>query len=173
MSNHEFGSTRERSGRDLFTKTGELSRKALAMVLSGTAVLGLTGCSGDKVPRKINFTVSCSDPDGNNQAPRIDNIQQDGPHGEKPTKLVELACPDDAEIAVYGVDNTTDPTPKAESIPRENSDGHIVTIDVSCSDSGNEKPITRASTSRNGQGQGTFVVVFDSNCDINSTNISK
>lgn len=173
MSNHEFDSTRERSGQGLFTKMKELGMEALAMVLSGTAVLGLTGCSGDKVPRKINFTVSCSDPDGNNQAPRIDNIQQDGPHGEKPTKLVELACPDDAEIAVYGVDSTTDSTPKAESIPRENSDGHIVTIDVSCSDSGNEKPITRASTSRNGQGQGAFVVVFDSNCDINSTNISK
>lgn len=43
MSNHEFGGTRERSRRDPFTKTGELSRRALAMVFSVTAVLGLTG----------------------------------------------------------------------------------------------------------------------------------
>ena len=55
MSNHEFGGTRERSGQDLFTKTGELGRKALAMVLSVTAVLGLTGCDEDKTPQRSKF----------------------------------------------------------------------------------------------------------------------
>lgn len=55
MSTHEFGGTRERSGRDPFIKTGELSRKALAMVLSMTAVLGLTGCDGDKTPQRSKF----------------------------------------------------------------------------------------------------------------------
>lgn len=54
MSNHEFDSTRERSGRDLFTKTG-LSRKALAMVLSVTAVLGLTGCGWRQGPQRSKF----------------------------------------------------------------------------------------------------------------------
>lgn len=173
MSNHEFGGTRERSGRDLFAKTGELSRKALAMVLSMTAVLGLTGCDGDKVSKEVSFAVNCSDPNNGNQAPEIDSIKQDSPYGEEATKRVEFVCPDGTEMSVYEVNSAANSTLGEESTPAGNSDIYTVTIDVSCSDSGNEKPITRASTSRNGQGQGAFVVVFDSNCDINSTNISK
>ena len=173
MSNHEFGGTRERSGRDLFTKTGELSRKALAMVLSGAAVLGIAGCDGDTVPKDVRFAVSCSDPNNGNQAPGIDSIKQDSPYGEEATKRVEFVCPDGTEMSVHEVDSAASSTPGEESTPAGNSDIYTVTINASCSESAAEKPVNRAFSSRNGSGRDTFVVVLNSDCDINNANVSK
>ena len=50
------------------------------MVLSGTAVLGLTGCDGDKVSKEVSFAVNCNDPNNGNQTPEIDSIKQDSPY---------------------------------------------------------------------------------------------
>ena len=173
MSNHEFGGTRERSGRDLFTKTGELGRKALAMVLSVTAVLGLTGCDEDKTPKEVSFAANCSDPNNGNQAPGIDSIKQDSPYGEEATKLVEFVCPNGTEMSVHEVNSAANSTLGEESTPAGNSDIYTVTINASCSESAAEKPVNRAFSSRNGSGRDTFVVVLNSDCDINNANVSK
>ena len=71
------------------------------MVLSVTAVLGLTGCDGDKVPKEVSFAVNCSDPNNGNQAPEIDNIKQDSPYDEEATKRVEFVCPDGTKMSQY------------------------------------------------------------------------
>lgn len=173
MSNHEFGGTRERSGRDPFIKTGELSRKALAMVLSMTAVLGLTGCDGDKTPKEVSFAVNCSDPNNGNQAPEIDSIKQDSPYGEEATKRVEFVCPDGTKMSVHEVNSAASSTLGEESTPAGNSDVYTVTINAFCSESAAEKPVNRAFSSRNGSGRDTFVVVLNSDCDINNANVSK
>lgn len=82
-------------------------------------------------------------------------------------------CPDGTEMSVHEVNSTANSTLGGESTPAENSDIYTVTINASCSESAAEKPVNRAFSSRNGSGRDTFVVVLNSNCDINNANVSK
>lgn len=150
-----------------------VSTKALAVVLAGAAFLGIAGCDGDTVPKEVRFAVTCSDPNNGNQAPGIDSIKQDSPYGEEATKRVEFVCPDGTEMSVHEVDSAADSTPGEESTPAEDNDSYVVTINASCSESAAGKPVNRAFSSRNGSGRDTFVVVLNSDCDINNANVSK
>ena len=117
--------------------------------------------------------MNCNDPNNGNQAPEIDSIKQDSPYDEEATKRVEFVCPDGTEMSVHEVNSTANSTLGGESTPAENSDIYTVTINASCSESAAEKPVNRAFSSRNGSGRDTFVVVLNSNCDINNANVSK
>lgn len=150
-----------------------VSTKALAVVLAGAAFLGIAGCDGDTVPKEVRFAVTCSDPNNGNQAPGIDSIKQDSPYGEEATKRVEFVCPDGTEMSVHEIDSAANSTPGEESTPAENNDSYVVTINASCSESAAGKPVNRAFSSRNSSGKDTFVVVLDSDCNINNTAVSK
>lgn len=143
------------------------------MVLSGAAFLGTAGCDGDTVPKEVRFAVNCNDPNNGNQAPEIDSIKQDSPYGEEATKRVEFVCPDGTEMSVHKANSAANSTLGEESTPAEHSDAYTVTIDASCSESAAEKPVNRAFSSRNGSGRDTFVVVLNSDCDINNANVLK
>ena len=150
-----------------------VNTKALAVVLAGAALLGIAGCDGDTVPKDVRFAVSCSDPNNGNQAPEIDSIKQDSPYDEEATKRVEFVCPDGTEMSVHEVNSAANSTLGEESTPAGKSDIYTVTINASCSESAAEKPVNRAFSSRNGSGRDTFVVVLNSDCDINNANVSK
>ena len=173
MSNHELNGAREYSGQKLLGLRERVSTKVLAVVLSGAAFLGTAGCDGDTVPKDVRFAVSCSDPNNGNQAPGLDSIKQDSPYGEEATKRVEFVCPDGTEMSVHEVNSAANSTLGEESTPAGNSDIYTVTINASCSESAAEKPVNRAFSSRNGSGRDTFVVVLNSDCDINNANVSK
>lgn len=173
MSNHELNGAREYSGQKLLGLRERVSTKVLAVVLSGAAFLGTAGCDGDTVPKEVRFAVTCSDPNNGNQAPEIDSIKQDSPYGEEATKRAEFVCPDGTKMSVHEVNSAANSTLGEESTPAGNSDIYTVTINASCSESAAEKPVNRAFSSRNGSGRDTFVVVLNSDCDINNANISK
>lgn len=168
MGKHGLNSAGERLGSHERVNT-----KALAVVLAGAALLGIAGCDGDTVTKELRFSVTCSDPNNGNQAPEIDSIKQDSPYGEEATKRVEFVCPDGTKMSVHEVNSAASSTLGEESTPVGNSDIYTVTINASCSESAAEKPVNRAFSSRNGSGKDTFVVVLDSDCNINNTAVSK
>ena len=179
MSNHEFSGKRKCLREKLSTIERGLSKRALALVLSGAAVFGLTSCAEEaKTPREAGFAVTCSDQNGANYAPDIISVQQNTPDGRK--ALIEFGCPVDTDMSVSGIDPTSNSSLDSDNQkdPVTNQENpattYLVTGAAYCPASLDGKSIVDwARYSHDEAGRETFVMTFNNGCDVTEATVSK
>lgn len=176
MSNYEFSGKRECLREKLSIIERGLSKRALALVLSGAAVFGLTSCAEEaKTPREAGFAVTCSDQNGANYAPDIISVQQNTPDGRK--ALIEFGCPVDTDMSVGGIDPTSNSSlnsPSDSDNQKDPATTYLVTGAAYCPVSLDGKSIVDwARYSHDEAGRKTFVIAFNNGCDVTEATVSK
>ena len=176
MSNYEFSGKRECLREKLSIIERGLSKRALALVLSGAAVFGLTSCAEEaKTPREAGFAVTCSDQNGANYAPDIISVQQNTPDGRK--ALIEFGCPVDTDMSVGGIDPTSNSSlnsPSDSDNQKDPATTYLVTGAAYCPVSLDGKSIVDwARYSHDEAGRKTFVIAFNNGCDVTKATVSK
>lgn len=176
MSNHEFSGKRECLREKLSIIERGLSKRALALVLSGAAVFGLTSCAEEaKTPREAGFAVTCSDQNGANYAPDIISVQQNTPDDRK--ALIEFGCPVDTDMSVGGIDPTSNSSlnsPSDSDNQKDPATTYLVTGAAYCPVSLDGKSIVDwARYSHDEAGRKTFVIAFNNGCDVTEATVSK
>lgn len=176
MSNHEFSGKRECLREKLSIIERGLSKRALALVLSGAAVFGLTSCAEEaKTPREAGFAVTCSDQNGANYAPDIISVQQNTPNDRK--ALIEFGCPVDTDMSVGGIDPTSNSSlnsPSDSDNQKDPATTYLVTGAAYCPVSLDGKSIVDwARYSHDEAGRKTFVIAFNNGCDVTEATVSK
>ena len=176
MSSHEFGDKRKCLREKLSTIERGLSKRALALVLSGAAVFGLTSCAEEaKTPREAGFAVTCSDQNGANYAPDIISVQQNTPDDRK--ALIEFGCPVDTDMSVGGIDPTSNSSlnsPSDSDNQKDPATTYLVTGAAYCPVSLDGKSIVDwARYSHDEAGRKTFVIAFNNGCDVTEATVSK
>lgn len=169
MSNHEFGGTRERSEQRPSAIIGKLSRKALALVLSGTVAFGLTSCAEEaKTTRETAFAVACSDQNTHNYyVPEIISVKQDS-LGRRVTRRVEFGCPAGTDISVHEI-KPDDGSPNSNS----QTVTHIVVREEDCPASLDDSTIDWTYSNHTESEQQIFVMTLRSCCDTMKATVSK
>lgn len=176
MSNYEFSGKRECLREKLSIIERGLSKRALALVLSGAAVFGLTSCAEEaKTPREAGFAVTCSDQNGANYAPDIISVQQNTPDDRK--ALIEFGCPVDTDMSVGGIDPTSNSSlnsPSDSDNQKDPATTYLVTGAAYCPVSLDGKSIVDwARYSHDEAGRKTFVIAFNDGCDVTEATVSK
>ena len=176
MSNYEFSGKRECLREKLSIIERGLSKRALALVLSGAAVFGLTSCAEEaKTPREAGFAVTCSDQNGANYAPDIIRVQQNTPDDRK--ALIEFGCPVDTDMSVGGIDPTSNSSlnsPSDSDNQKDPATTYLVTGAAYCPVSLDGKSIVDwARYSHDEAGRKTFVIAFNNGCDVTEATVSK
>ena len=176
MSNYEFSGKRECLREKLSIIERGLSKRALALVLSGAAVFGLTSCTEEaKTPREAGFAVTCSDQNGANYAPDIISVQQNTPDDRK--ALIEFGCPVDTDMSVGGIDPTSNSSlnsPSDSDNQKDPATTYLVTGAAYCPVSLDGKSIVDwARYSHDEAGRKTFVIAFNNGCDVTEATVSK
>lgn len=176
MSNYEFSGKRECLREKLSIIERGLSKRALALVLSGAAVFGLTSCAEEaKTPREAGFAVTCSDQNGANYAPDIISVQQNTPDDRK--ALIEFGCPVDTDMSVGGIDPTSNSSinsPSDSDNQKDPATTYLVTGAAYCPVSLDSKSIVDwARYSHDEAGRKTFVIAFNNGCDVTEATVSK
>ena len=176
MSNYEFSGKRECLREKLSIIERGLSKRALALVLSGAAVFGLTSCAEEaKTPREAGFAVTCSDQNGANYAPDIISVQQNTPDDRK--ALIEFDCPVDTDMSVGGIDPTSNSSlnsPSDSDNQKDPATTYLVTGAAYCPVSLDGKSIVDwARYSHDEAGRKTFVIAFNNGCDVTEATVSK
>lgn len=176
MSNHEFSGKRECLREKLSIIERGLSKRALALILSGAAVFGLTSCAEEaKIPREAGFAVTCSDQNGANYAPDIISVQQNTPDDRK--ALIEFGCPVDTDMSVGGIDPTSNSSlnsPSDSDNQKDPATTYLVTGAAYCPVSLDGKSIVDwARYSHDEAGRKTFVIAFNNGCDVTEATVSK
>ncbi len=176
MSNHEFSGKRECLREKLSIIERGLSKRALALILSGAAVFGLTSCAEEaKTPREAGFAVTCSDQNGANYAPDIISVQQNTPDDRK--ALIEFGCPVDTDMSVGGIDPTSNSSlnsPSDSDNQKDPATTYLVTGAAYCPVSLDGKSIVDwARYSHDEAGRKTFVIAFNNGCDVTEATVSK
>lgn len=176
MSNYEFSGKRECLREKLSIIESGLSKRALALVLSGAAVFGLTSCAEEaKTPREAGFAVTCSDQNGANYAPDIISVQQNTPDDRK--ALIEFGCPVDTDMSVGGIDPTSNSSlnsPSDSDNQKDPATTYLVTGAAYCPVSLDGKSIVDwARYSHDEAGRKTFVIAFNNGCDVTEATVSK
>ena len=176
MSNYEFSGKRECLREKLSIIERGLSKRALALVLSGAAVFGLTSCAEEaKTPREAGFAVTCSDQNGANYAPDIISVQQNTPDDRK--ALIEFGCPVDTDMSVGGIDPTSNSSlnsPSDSDNQKDPATTYLVTGAAYCPVSLDGKSIVDwARYSHDVAGRKTFVIAFNNGCDVTEATVSK
>lgn len=176
MSNYEFSGKRECLREKLSIIERGLSKRALALVLSGAAVFGLTSCAEEaKTPREAGFAVTCSDQNGANYAPDIISVQQNTPDDRK--ALIEFGCPVDTDMSVGGIDPTSNSSlnsPSDSDNQKDPATTYLVTGAAYCPVSLDGKSIVDwARYSHDEAGRKTFVIAFNNGCDVTEATVSK
>lgn len=176
MSNYEFSGKRECLREKLSIIERGLSKRALALVLSGAAVFGLTSCAEEaKTPREAGFAVTCSDQNGANYAPDIISVQQNTPDDRK--ALIEFGCPVDTDMSVGGIDPTSNSSlniPSDSDNQKDPATTYLVTGAAYCPVSLDGKSIVDwARYSHDEAGRKTFVIAFNNGCYVTEATVSK
>ena len=176
MSNYEFSGKKECLREKLSIIERGLSKRALALVLSGAAVFGLTSCAEEaKTPREAGFAVTCSDQNGANYAPDIISVQQHTPDDRK--ALIEFGCPVDTDMSVGGIDPTSNSSlnsPSDSDNQKDPATTYLVTGAAYCPVSLDGKSIVDwARYSHDEAGRKTFVIAFNNGCDVTEATVSK
>ena len=176
MSNYEFSGKRECLREKLSIIERGLSKRALALVLSGAAVFGLTSCAEEaKTPREAGFAVTCSDQNGANYAPDIISVQQNTPDDRK--ALIEFGCPVDTDMSVGGIDPTSNSSlnsPSDSDNQKDPATTYLVTGAAYCPVSLDGKSIVDwARYNHDEAGRKTFVIAFNNGCNVTEATVSK
>ena len=174
MSNYEFSGKRECLREKLSTIERGLSKRALALVLSGAAVFGLTSCTEEaKTPREAGFAVTCSDQNGANYTPEIISVRQNS-YGRKAARRTEVVCPVGTDMSVREINPTSNSSLDSDN-QKDPATAYLVTVAADCPVSLDGDSIV--DWTRDGRhdeaGRETFVTTLRRGCDITKATVSK